>query len=67
MALSQSAGKKQISRPEHGNSRQDLIDILGREVVSVRPRCATLGLSILKSAARDHVHAGQHAAAAAQE
>jgi nitrogen fixation NifU-like protein len=48
-------------------SYEDLIDILGREVVSVRPRCATLGLSILKSAARDHVHAGKHAAAAAQE
>ncbi|MGH2386789.1 MAG: iron-sulfur cluster assembly scaffold protein [Chloroflexota bacterium] len=39
-------------------SYEDLIDVLGREVVSVRPRCATLGLSILKNAARDHTHAG---------
>jgi nitrogen fixation NifU-like protein len=35
-------------------SYDDLIDVLGREVVSVRPRCATLGLSILKSAAQDY-------------
>ena len=38
-------------------SYEDLIDVLGREVVSVRPRCATLGLSILKSAIRDHTRA----------
>lgn len=36
---------------------EELIDELGREVVSVRPRCATLGLSILKNAARDYVAA----------
>jgi nitrogen fixation NifU-like protein len=35
-------------------SYDELIDLLGREVVSVRPRCATLGLSILKQAARDY-------------
>jgi len=33
---------------------EELIDLLGREVVSVRPRCATLGLSILKNAVRDY-------------
>ena len=38
-------------------SYDDLIDLLGREVVSVRPRCATLGLSILKSAAQDYTRA----------
>jgi len=35
-------------------SFEELIEVLGREVVNVRPRCATLGLSILKSAARDY-------------
>ncbi|HWE60271.1 MAG TPA: iron-sulfur cluster assembly scaffold protein [Chloroflexota bacterium] len=35
-------------------SYEEMIDLLGREVVSVRPRCATLGLSILKNAARDY-------------
>jgi nitrogen fixation NifU-like protein len=35
-------------------SYEELIEVLGREVVSVRPRCATLGLSILKSASRDY-------------
>ena len=35
-------------------SYDELIDMLGREVVSVRPRCATLGLTILKSAVRDY-------------
>jgi nitrogen fixation NifU-like protein len=35
-------------------SFEELIDVLGREVVTVRPRCATLGLSILKNAARDY-------------
>jgi nitrogen fixation NifU-like protein len=38
-------------------SYDDLINVLGREVVSVRPRCATLGLSILKSAAQDYTKA----------
>jgi nitrogen fixation NifU-like protein len=33
---------------------EELIEVLGREVVSVRPRCATLGLSILKNASRDY-------------
>ena len=33
---------------------EEMIDVLGREVVSVRPRCATLGLSVLKNAARDY-------------
>jgi nitrogen fixation protein NifU and related proteins len=48
-------------------SYEDLIDVLGREVVSVRPRCATLGLSILKSAARDHAHADRRLAESVQE
>lgn len=47
-------------------SYEELIDVLGREVVSVRPRCATLGLSILKNAARDYTHAAQNAAPAHQ-
>jgi nitrogen fixation NifU-like protein len=33
----------------------ELVDVLGLEVVNVRPRCATLGLTVLKSAARDYV------------
>lgn len=40
-------------------SYEEMIDLLGREVVSVRPRCATLGLSILKNAARDYQHTHQ--------
>ena len=36
---------------------EELIDVLGREVVSIRPGCATLGLSILKNAARDYAYA----------
>jgi nitrogen fixation NifU-like protein len=59
--LTELAQGKTLSEVEE-MSYEDLIDVLGREVVSVRPRCATLGLSILKSAARDHVHADQHAA-----
>jgi len=39
-------------------SLEDLAGILGRDVVSVRPRCATLGLSVLKSAACDYVQCG---------
>jgi nitrogen fixation NifU-like protein len=39
-------------------SYEELIDVLGREVVSVRPRCATLGLSVLKNAVRDYAHHG---------
>ena len=35
-------------------SYDELIELLGREVVSTRPRCATLGLTILKAAARDY-------------
>jgi nitrogen fixation NifU-like protein len=46
-------------------SYDEMIDMLGREVVSVRPRCATLGLSTLKNAARDY--AQQRARAAAGE
>jgi nitrogen fixation NifU-like protein len=41
-------------------SYDDMIDLLGREVVSVRPRCATLGLSILKNAARDYAQQQAH-------
>ena len=41
---------------------EEMIDLLGREVVSVRPRCATLGLSILKNAARDYAHEDGHSA-----
>jgi len=36
---------------------EELIEVLGREVVSIRPGCATLGLSILKNAARDYAYA----------
>ena len=42
-----------------------MIETLGREVVSVRPRCATLGLTILKSAARDYQQERARAAASA--
>jgi nitrogen fixation NifU-like protein len=39
----------------------DMIDELGREVVSTRPRCATLALGTLKAAIvkyrNDHIHA----------
>ncbi len=45
-------------------SYEELIEVLGREVVSVRPRCATLGLSILKSAARDYAAATAREASA---
>lgn len=44
-------------------SYDELIDLLGREVVSVRPRCATLGLSILKNAVRDYAQEQARAAA----
>lgn len=37
-----------------GMSSDDLVEVFGREVLAVRPRCATLGLTILKSAARDY-------------
>lgn len=33
---------------------EDLIDLLGREVVSTRPRCATLALGTLKAAVRKY-------------
>ena len=46
---------------------EELIDVLGREVVSIRPGCATLGLSILKNAARDYAYAKGHAMAAVQD
>lgn len=54
--LTEVAQGKSLSEVEEMNY-DELIDLLGREVVSVRPRCATLGLSILKSAARDYVSA----------
>lgn len=40
-------------------SDDDLIDLLGREVVAVRPRCATLGLSVLKQAVFDYRHSSR--------
>jgi len=33
----------------------DLSEELGPELLNVRPRCATLGLSVLKNAARDYL------------
>lgn len=60
--LTEFAQGKSLSELED-MSYDDLIDMLGREVVSVRPRCATLGLSILKSAARDYQLAQSRAAA----
>ena len=36
-------------------SGDDLSDELGEELLRVRPRCATLGLSVLKNAARDYL------------
>jgi nitrogen fixation NifU-like protein len=33
-----------------------LIDELGEEALSMRPRCATLGLETLKRAAQDYLH-----------
>src|SRR5579872_2929007 len=54
--LTEVAQGKSLSEVEE-MSYDELIDMLGREVVSVRPRCATLGLSILKSAARDYASA----------
>jgi len=35
-------------------SYEDLVDTLGREVVSTRPRCATLALGTLKAAVRKY-------------
>ena len=40
-------------------SYEDVIDELGREVVSNRPRCATLALGTLKAAARKYVRNAQ--------
>ena len=51
--LTEMAQGKSIEEIE-AMSYEELIDVLGREVVSVRPRCATLGLSILKNATRDY-------------
>lgn len=34
---------------------EDMIDLLGREVVATRPRCATLALGTLKAALRKHL------------
>jgi nitrogen fixation NifU-like protein len=48
-------------------SYEELIEVLGREVVNVRPRCATLGLSILKNAARDYAAGRPQGAAVASE
>lgn len=45
-------------------SYEEMIDLLGREVVQVRSRCATLGLSTLKNAARDYVQAQGRAVSA---
>jgi nitrogen fixation NifU-like protein len=42
---------------------QDLIDTLGPEVVSTRPRCATLALGTLKAAVRKHRRDEQRRAA----
>ncbi len=36
-------------------SADDLYEDLGPELLKVRPRCATLGLSVLKNAARDYL------------
>jgi len=35
-------------------SFEDVIEEMGKEVVSTRTRCATLALTIMKSAANDH-------------
>ena len=54
--VTEMAQGKSLAEVEEMNY-EDLIDVLGREVVSVRPRCATLGLQILKNAARDYSRA----------
>jgi nitrogen fixation NifU-like protein len=33
---------------------EDMVDVLGRETVSSRPRCATLALGTLKAAVKRH-------------
>ena len=38
-----------------GMSYEDVIDEMGKEVVSTRTRCATLALTIMKSAAEDYL------------
>ena len=62
--LTETAQGKTLEEVE-AMSYDDMIDMLGREVVSVRPRCATLGLSILKNAARDYSAAEKRNAATA--
>lgn len=42
---------------------EDLVDTLGREVVSTRPRCATLALGTLKAAVRKYQRDEQRRAA----
>jgi nitrogen fixation NifU-like protein len=44
-------------------SYEELIDQLGREVVSTRPRCATLGLGTLKAAVRKYLRDEERRAA----
>jgi nitrogen fixation protein NifU and related proteins len=44
-------------------SYEDMMDMLGREVVSSRPRCATLALGTLKAAVRKHQRDQQRRAA----
>lgn len=56
--LTEMAQGKSIDEIE-AMSYEELMDVLGREVVSVRPRCATLGLSVLKSAVRDYARETQ--------
>jgi len=40
-------------------SYEDVVEELGKEVVATRTRCATLALSVTKSAARDYLRTGQ--------
>jgi nitrogen fixation protein NifU and related proteins len=44
-------------------SYEDMMEMLGREVVSSRPRCATLALGTLKAAVRKHQRDQQRRAA----
>ena len=37
-----------------GMDYEDMVDVLGRETVSSRPRCATLALGTLKAAVKRH-------------